>query len=317
MNLTGIELRTHSGVSYAVFAYGGLRSVPEPDVTGVQEQTDNPLRDACVFARPEGTKPLIQWIANTYARQAIYAQNGAQGKADERRDALSRLAEALGRVIGGTVNIRVEIDPFAVLLSVNDAAPVPVAQLPDGLQSLLSWLGDLLMRLDRIPWSEPGPVTDRRFVLLLDEVEVHLHPAWQRRVIPVAERLFPNAQIIASTHSPFVIASASDAWIHAFRLEGGHAVVDPPLPSAHGSSYAAVLDSIMDIHQEFDQESEEDLAKFRALWRQRLSGDSAADPELNQIAATLRGRSEELAVIVDTELRELRHRLAHPRVAAG
>ena len=44
------------------------------------------------------------------------------------------------------------------------------------------------------------------FILVIDEIENHLHPTWQRRVIPALLEYFPNVQIIATTHSPFVVA---------------------------------------------------------------------------------------------------------------
>ncbi len=298
------------GLSWAAFAYGGLRSVHGTPISGIVEQSDNPLRDACVLQHPEGTRPLVQWIANTDAESAMASRVGNATRAADRARSLAGLCDALGDVIGGKVELHVRFSPFSVTLSVDGAEPTPVDLLSDGLKSLLSWLGDLLMRLDRIPWSEPGPVTDRRFLLLLDEVEVHLHPAWQRKVIPVVERLFPNAQIIASTHSPFVIASASDAWIHRFRLEGGKAVVDAARPTAKGMSYPAILDDLMGVSEEFDVESLELLASFRELWTERLRGGPEVEPRLMEKVRALASRSLELESVVATEMHDLRKRLA-------
>ena len=301
--------------SLPVFAYSGLRAANDASVHGLREQSDNPLIEACSFHRPEGTAPLIQWIANTRTKQVLYAAEGRAQEAEDRRLALERLTGALSEVVGEPVRITLEIDPFAVRMAIGGRAAVPVDQLPDGMQSMFSWLGDLLMRMDRIPWAEPGPVTDRRFLLLLDEVEVHLHPAWQRRVLPMAERLFPNAQIVASTHSPFVIGSASDAWIHPFRLEGAQAVADPPVRGPLGSSYPVILSGIMGVTEEFDIDTEGLLSRFRALWRARLGGDEAADAELQEVAQTLSARSQELHDIVTTGLRDLRRRLERGRPA--
>ena len=301
--LPASELRHVKGARFAVFAYGGRRDINTSHVSGIVEQTDNPLRGVGQLWTSDSGAALVQWIANSRAREALYRSAGSEDRANQRAEAVSCLEQAIGRVIGTEVRILFDIDSFVLSLSTDNGMGTILKVLPDGLQSLLSWLGDLLMRLDRIPWATPGPVTDRPFVLLLDEVEVHLHPAWQRRVLPMVERLFPNAQIIASTHSPFVIGSASDAWIHPFRLEGDHAVVDPPVPSARGSSVAAILDQLMGVHEEFDVDSEEKLTRFRALWHQRLKGDEQIQPELESTA------SELLGTIVETELRELRRRL--------
>lgn len=293
-----------------VFAYGGLRTGGGPRVTALSEQTDNPLTLAASFYRPTGSASFLQWLANALAQRALAEEKGRRDRADERRVVLDRVCDGIGEVIGAKVVFDLEITPkFRVGMSIDGAPPLEIDQLPDGLQSLVSWLGDLLMRLDRIEWATAIPVTDRPFVLLLDEVEVHLHPAWQRRVLPMAERLFPNAQILCSTHSPFVITSATDAWIHRFTLDHGRAQVEPPLPSALGTSIQAALDAVLGIREEFDVDTEAHLGQFRAAWHDRLHGDTAADTVLTDEANLLRARSYELATIVDTELRELRRRL--------
>ncbi len=57
--------------------------------------------------------------------------------------------------------------------------------LPDGLKSIISWIADFLILLDRVPWKDDMDILDRNLILFLDEIEVHLHPAWQRKILPV------------------------------------------------------------------------------------------------------------------------------------
>jgi predicted ATP-binding protein involved in virulence len=304
------RLRTDQSVRHVLFAFGGLRRVGRLQAPGLREIDDNPLAGASNLVREGPGTQFVQWLANTLADAAVSRDKGQTSRARDRQAALDRVADGLARVVGAPVRFELEFRPeFQVLVAVGAAPPVRIEQLPDGLQALVSWLGDLLMRLDRIPWAEPGPVTDREFVLLLDEVEVHMHPSWQRQVLPMAESLFPKAQIICSTHSPFVVGSASDASIHRFRLVDGRAGVDPPQPSALGSSISTVLDDVLGIRDEFDPDSQARLARFRELWRTRLAGDASVQGPLEQEAAVLRTRSLELSTIVETELRELRRRL--------
>jgi predicted ATP-binding protein involved in virulence len=293
-------------ISCAIFAYSGLRSAQSAQVTTIAEQPDNPLRDACLFTRPEGITPLIQWIANTSAREALYARQGNTVEAADRARSIQRLSDALSQITGVSVQFILEIDPFAVKVRLDQQPPITVDLLPDGLQSLLSWIGDLLMRLDRIPWEKPGPITDQPFVLLLDEVEVHLHPAWQRKVLPVLERLFPNAQVIASTHSPFVIGSASDAWTHLFHIQDGEVIVDPPHSSVLGQSYPAIVSELMGIEEQFDVDSEEKLSEFKKLCEAAIKQDDSGKSRMEALAKELGERSIELRDIVSYELRRLK-----------
>lgn len=302
-------------LSWAVFAYGGLRSVAEGPVSGARSQSENPLRDAIHSGLPEGTRQFQQWAINAITRSALSAQRG--GAPSQSAAMLDRLRDALREVTGADVRFELLEGPLTLAVALAGGPLAPVDMLPDGLKSLLAWLGDLLMRLDRIPWIAPKPPNEQPFVLLLDEVEVHLHPAWQRRVLPMVERLFPNAQIIASTHSPFVVTSASDAWIHGFRLQDGMAVVDPPLESAQGMSYPAALASILGVSEEFDVETEALLARFRGLWRRRVRGDAAAQAELDEVSELLCARGRELQTIVGIELRDLHRRLERDAGAAA
>ena len=79
-------------------------------------------------------------------------------------------------------------------------------QLSDGEQRLFSLFVDIARQLSiNRPSDAFG---EGEAIILIDEIDVHLHPKWQRRIVPALEDLFPNCQFIATTHSPFVIQAA-------------------------------------------------------------------------------------------------------------
>ncbi len=84
------------------------------------------------------------------------------------------------------------------------------------LGCMLSLL-DRMYRLSLLLGIAPSKITQIPGILLIDEVETHLHPAWQKRVLPTVRELFPNVQIVATTHSPFVLASLKGARVYACR----------------------------------------------------------------------------------------------------
>ena len=66
---------------------------------------------------------------------------------------------------------------------------------------------------------------ERRGIFVIDEIDAHLHPSWQRRVIPTLQRHFPNVQIFASTHSPMMVAGLKKGQVHLLkRAETGQVV---------------------------------------------------------------------------------------------
>ncbi len=109
--------------------------------------------------------------------------------------------------------------------------------LSSGYSAILSVFVELLMQTEV---SEYTPQTIAGFVVI-DEIDVHLHASLQRKVLPFLSSLFPNAQFIVSTHSPFVLMSVNDAVI--FDVEK-NAQIDEDLSFY---SYSAVLEGILGI----------------------------------------------------------------------
>ncbi|MCU0286622.1 MAG: AAA family ATPase, partial [Acidobacteria bacterium] len=84
---------------------------------------------------------------------------------------------------------------------------VPITELSEGYKSMLSWLAHLMIHLLRaVHWD--GNINDIKGIVLIDELDLHLHPAWQQKVIPLLQDCFPNLQFIGCTHSPMTAGGA-------------------------------------------------------------------------------------------------------------
>lgn len=102
---------------------------------------------------------------------------------------------------------------------------VRLKDLSLGYRTLLTWMVDLASRLfDRYPHSK-NPLAEPA-VVLVDEIDLHLHPRWQRTLMGFLSERFPNTQFIATAHSPLVVQAAQDANIVLLRREGDHVVID-------------------------------------------------------------------------------------------
>ncbi len=296
--------------SFAAFAYSGLRSISGYKIDSIKELEDGPLSDSCSFVHVGAPGRFVQWVANTKTKEALALARQDVEAANLRRETLQRVESVLQRVTGLPFTLVMHEEPLGVGFKMNGKV-LDLDLLPDGMKSILSWVGDLLMRMDRVPWEGDVPILDRPFALFLDEIEVHLHPAWQRKLLPTVQDLFPNAQIFLSTHSPFIVASASDAWIHPLRLEGGRALVDPPLSSRIGSSYESILREVLGVPEEFDVETEALFKRFYELKAQALARAAGAMEQLESVAKDLRKRGVETTAIVEREMRQIARLLAH------
>jgi hypothetical protein len=121
-------------------------------------------------------------------------------------------------------------DPNAPIPTARVEAKTPygwvrVRDLSLGYQAALAWMVDLASRLfERYPDSE-NPLAEPA-VVLVDEIDLHLHPKWQRRLIETLTDTFPNTQFIVTAHSPLVIQAAPDANLALLRREGDHVVIE-------------------------------------------------------------------------------------------
>jgi predicted ATP-binding protein involved in virulence len=102
---------------------------------------------------------------------------------------------------------------------------VSLRDLSLGYQTLITWMVDLGARLiERYPGSA-NPLAEPAIVLV-DEIDLHLHPKWQRSLMGHLTERFPNTQFIVTAHSPLIVQAATDANIVLLRREGDHVVID-------------------------------------------------------------------------------------------
>jgi predicted ATP-binding protein involved in virulence len=106
------------------------------------------------------------------------------------------------------MDIRYNIREENLLIAFEDGTRKIIGELSDGQKVVLGLVADLATRL---AWLNPGlegaVLTDTPGIVLIDELDLHLHPRWQRRIVGDLKRTFPKFQFIASSHSPFIIQS--------------------------------------------------------------------------------------------------------------
>ena len=158
---------------------------------------------------------MCQWFylrENAELRANVNAQNGDSTEfADLRavRQALKLTVEGLERVYfdGSPPRLMVEIREFD-----GSIRSFELAQLSDGYRNLLALVLDFARRLAQANQNWPNPL-EAPGILLIDEIELHLHPRWQQKVIPDLQKAFPNTQLIISTHSPAVLTTVRSEHI--------------------------------------------------------------------------------------------------------
>lgn len=215
---------------------------------------------------------------------------------------LEIIEKTLTGAIGLTVNVEVEPGMQPRLKVILGQQSLNLSQLPDGARNLMGWFMDFILRRDTARWSD-SLKSRRPAVLLVDEIDAHLHPRWQRTVLPALAEAFREeaVQIIVTTHSPFVISSCPGARVHVLDVdEKGHATARPPEDAPVGQSVYSTIKDVFDVDSRFDVNTERDLKRWNDLRRKQAVAElSAADKkQLAKLTAELAARSGELALIV-------------------
>ncbi len=292
---------------FAAFGYSGYRLINSSQIKIDNDQTFNPLHLALEFVKKNDENASISnWIVSTYSKAAIEEAHGNKELAEKYRQSLSCLTNSIAELTNNEFTFEVKTNPWKVVTKYFDKE-VEFDVLPDGLRSVLSWMGDLLMRLDAIPWeNDTIPVNHQNIILMLDEIEVHLHPKWQYQILPLTKKLFPNAQIFLSTHSPFILNSIDNAKIYKLTTYKGVSKLDQIMLSNTGDSISYVYKNILETENKFSESTTKDIKRFEELDQEIVLENYENEEEFQEVVNRLLEEGEEVASVISSKLFRLK-----------
>ena len=157
---------------------------------------------------------------------------------------LETVRKALDEFLPEFKNFSVRRNPLRMEVEKNGKT-LSVSQLSDGEKCLIAMVGDLARRL-----AIANPIGDEPLkgsgVVIIDEIDLHLHPRWQRKIIPTLTRVFSNLQFIISTHSPHVITHVQPENIFLLNDSDEGIQYTKPLES-YGKNADRVLEDLMGL----------------------------------------------------------------------
>lgn len=155
--------------------------------------------------------------------------------------------QAIETFIPEIKNLRVQIVPIETMLVDKGEITLDVQQLSQGEKSLLALVADIARRLILLNPSLDNPL-EGKGVILIDEIDLHLHPEWQQKVVPNLLQTFPNIQFILTTHSPQVLSTVSKESIYVLgkNIEG-KITASTPIAFSYGEPSNDILHSIMHV----------------------------------------------------------------------
>ena len=162
----------------------------------------------------------------------------------EEQQRLAEGIELLNAVLPTDVRLHFEdAQKKSVLFSVRGTL-LPFGALSDGYRAFIGWVGDLLYQMCRVTPAE-HKLMDLRGVVMVDELDLLLHPAWQRTVVEALATTFPNLQFFFTSHSPIITGTleAANIFVTETDPETGASIVVPGQERVHGLSADQILTS--------------------------------------------------------------------------
>ena len=176
------------------------------------------LQDKYALGETPGKK-LIKYMVGLKATQAFAQQKKDFARAAEIEEWFERFEGVLKKIFNDpTLKLDFDIDNFKFCILQENREPFDFNTMSSGYSAVFDIINDLIMRMG-------GNQTEaKEGIVLIDEIDTHLHLELQRTILPFLTELFPNIQFIVSTHSPFILNSIDNAVI--FDLETGTLVED-------------------------------------------------------------------------------------------
>jgi predicted ATP-binding protein involved in virulence len=207
---------------------------------------------------------------------------------------LTSIDKAVNRFLPNYSDLRVNKESKKPILLIDcKNKTLDVRQLSDGERGVLALIFDLTKRLSQANPMMSDPAAEAEAVVLIDEIDLHLHPLWQRQIVKHLTEVFPKCQFIATTHSPQIIGEVKNDRIHIMS----HGQIYSPTHS-YGVDSSRVLEEIMDsnsrnkdiqklLDEISDKISIKEYDEAKALLDRLTSLIGENDPEVTRIKTLL------------------------------
>lgn len=175
--------------------------------TGVEKVTLNEKYP--IDAKPSAN--FLKYLVDLKTQQSFAKNEGDFDESNKIELWFKKFENAL-RDIMDSPNLSLKFDYKNYNFTINEEGKIPYGfnELSDGYSAILDIIIDLIMRME----NKASRAYDLEGIVLIDEIEAHLHISLQKKILPFLTKLFPNVQFIVTTHSPFILNSIENAVIY-------------------------------------------------------------------------------------------------------
>jgi predicted ATP-binding protein involved in virulence len=202
------------------------------------------------------SKDFLKYILNLYVQYLSVKDSGKlQAEIEQYKSWFDRFEQNLREIYDcQELELKPDMKKLAFFVEMPVREPFGLHQMSDGYKALLEIVMELLMRFE----NADGIVDyNQSAIVIIDEIETHLHVELQKRALPFLTKMFPSVQFIVATHSPFVITSLSNAIV--YDLEKRESLENPSF-----YSYESVVESFLDADM-YSEEMKKQFDRYKEL----------------------------------------------------
>lgn len=263
-----------------------VRKLPKPTPLQITAAYQNALE-----SRPLDMGHFVHW----YRVQ----QKLGTSQSEKRKKILDNLKKVISSFIPEITDLRVQEKPTPRFQVLKNDIPFSLHQLSDGERGLITMIFDITRRLTLANPEMDDPISEGAGIVLIDEIELHLHPLWQRLVLKRLKEIFTNCQFIVTTHSPLVLGEVEARCIRFLERDGTGKITCTVPDKAYGLDANRVLEELMgarvrnreiddQLARLFEKIDDEDFDAARLdmnALRQKLGQN---DPELTRASSLIK-----------------------------
>lgn len=229
-------------------------------------------RVATLFNPDATTKPIDSW-----AMDLDYIGNGT---------ALETVQKVLSNLLPEIKFHSIDKQDGHLLFDTPDGI-VPLHCLSDGYLAMAAWIGDLLFQVSEVSGDAQEKPLTTKGLLLIDEVDLHLHPKRQRQLLSLLDKWLPNFQFVGTTHSPMTAQQAGEGELHCLMRERGKIRIYPFSGAPNTLLlHQLVMSPAFGLDTDESKSVEDMKNRYRSL-RDKADLSAKEQAELNQLKASL------------------------------
>ncbi|MCI5074875.1 AAA family ATPase [Oricola sp.] len=281
-NLDGLapldDALEHADQNYFAVGYGPYRRLnTDPGFASSSQRI--PVRAhglATLFDTNIAVHPIQEWAMDLDYRRG--------------EDGLDVVRRSINTLMPDVGFLGIDKDKKTLMFQTLDGE-MPLEQLSDGYQNVAAWIGDLLYRVTDAFSHHNNPL-NARGILLIDEIDAHLHPSWQRRLRQFLSNTLPNFQILATTHSALTLQQAHEGEAMVLTRGEENRVAATTFP---GDPSKLRLHQIYDLGFKISSLDSWEIEKSKDIYRE-LSGKARS--ELSDSEAKELDQAEEMLEVL-------------------